>query len=78
MPSRSIVRRAARAVGTTSQPSASSSTSTGVAIASISGTTSSSAHGRARSASSSVAQRLRVGHVDDGARSATCIAGAPA
>ena len=39
MPSRSIVSRAARAVGTTCKPSASSSSSTAVAIASISGTT---------------------------------------
>ena len=54
MPSRSIVSRAARAVGTTCSPSCSSSMSTCVAIASSSGTTSSCAHGRARSALSSV------------------------
>ena len=73
MPSRFMVRCAARAVGTTRSPSASSSTSRPVAIASISGTT---RWGRsweitARSASPSNIDNTWL-------RCATCIAGASA
>ena len=52
MPSRSMVRRAARAVGTTTAvPAASTSRSTSVASASISGTSTRRAHEWAASAS---------------------------
>jgi len=63
MPSRSIVRRAARAVGMTrTTPSASSASSTGVAMASISGTTRSgrSASISARSAAGSLIVIVRA------------------
>ncbi len=66
MPSRSIVSRAARAVGTTRSPSASSSSSTGVAIASISGHDEQFRAGARALGLEQLAQRLRVGHVDDG------------
>ena len=73
MPSRSIVRRAARAVGMTVTPSASSSSSVGVWMASISGTTqcgcSSSTTRRTSAASSMSITWLRC---------ATCMAGASA
>ena len=59
MPSRSIVSRAARAVGITVKPSLSSSSSVGVAIASISGTMSCG-----RSRSTSARKRSAIEHVD--------------
>ncbi len=72
MPSRSIVSRAARAVGITHEPSASSSRSTGVAIASSSGTMKCGFSWvmTRRSSAPSV-----IGMTCD--RCATCIAGAP-
>ena len=71
MPSRSIVRRVARAVGMTQNPSASSSTSAGVAIASSSGTMKSGSSARMTRFSSAASVMAMTCE-----RWATCIAGA--
>ena len=72
MPSRSIVRRAARAVGTTRTPSASTASSASVASASISGTTTCAPQERIAAASSRASDISTVS-----ALCATCWAGAP-